>query len=227
MEVKITKTYSTKEFESLNVPIFDEGSLSDMRFPIHLSFNKTYYKLENNRLQAFRILAIAIGRNYKTPTGYCVSNFYLVQKPNQSATWIADYINSNDIIFENKDDWYEYMSGNDKLALKMQYSKSVVLIANDCPNIKRNGYRIMESWAWDKDKKCPKQSYTNIKYILVLENEILFCLSHGIKFPSIESCIAANVDGMIIDDFEEDVFELNIKILPNKQKIRTIQIVEV
>lgn len=226
MELKLSKTYSTTQFEELNMPEFNQDCLCDISFPTHLVFNKTYYKLTDNRLQAFRILAIAIGRFYKTSTGYCISNYFLIQTPNKQPTWKVNYVNSNSIIFEDKDDWYEYMSGNKSLALKMQYSKTLACIASACPNMNKNGYRICESWAWDKDKLCPKKSYTTIKYVLVLENEMLFCLSHEDKYPSMESCIAANVDGMIIDDFEEDVIELNIKILPSKQKIRTIHIVE-
>ena len=81
MELKdftYTLTYSTTPFEKFNVPRFHRMNLPSLRIPLHIEFNKTYYMMMNDKLQAFRIIGISIGQlSNKDVICYFLTNEYV------------------------------------------------------------------------------------------------------------------------------------------------------
>ena len=69
------------------------------QMPSNLKFNKTYYKYENGKLVAFRILAYAV-------VGHVSSTFmklsFLVQLPNQQPKWIERFLTNDTKVFDKQ-----------------------------------------------------------------------------------------------------------------------------
>ena len=69
---------------------------------------------------------------------------------------------------------------------------------------------------------------TIIKYILILKNNIEICLEQEKEcFNTEQECIAHRLNGIVIDDFETDIKEITINILPNKAIKKILQVIEV
>lgn len=196
---------------------FNSDSIMGRRYPSWLIFNKTYYKLTDDKLQAFRVLAMSITKT---------SIAYLIQVPNEEPYWHLDYINVNSIIFDNRNSMYAYIGGNTSVNVNMRISWTMLykLFSNT------NGFNSCSfylSYFLDKDKQI-NRTLTNIKYIVINEDGVMVGLEHkqSYYYTTKEQCIANYFDGFLIEDFAEDIQEIKVRILPSTPKITTLKIVE-
>lgn len=217
--MKTNVTFNQTQFEKLNVPQFCSNYVnSNITLP-NLELGKTYYKLtDEKKLQAFRIIAIAVKTYGKS---------YLIQEPNQPLQWIDSYIKNRDIIFDNHLDIIEYINGRNEL--NKNHHKEWVCLNRQIPTslIYRDG-QFYHTWYINKYDKMPCVKPTIIKYILILKNNIEICLEQEKEcFNTEQECIAHRLNGIVIDDFETDIKEITINILPNKAIKKILQVIEV
>jgi hypothetical protein len=221
MEVKFLSSES--EFVRLGTPKFNSNHIGDLRFPSHLKFNKTYYKLLSNKLIAFRVLAISID-------DFEVS--YLIEMPKQEPRWIKNFIDKNSIILSNRDDYYPYIGGNKSVNVNRfeisDWKRFTKLLYENgaCDNYGN----ILRTWAVLKDSNQVTAIISTIKYIVLNEDGIYINLSMHNGFRTKEECLRHKLDGFIIEDFDDDdtqiEVEIKVSIRPSKQIIRTIHIIE-
>jgi hypothetical protein len=216
-------TYSTTPFEKFNVPSFHRMTLPSLRIPLHIEFNKTYYMMMNDKLQAFRIIGISIAQLNSKDT-IC----YLIQKPNESIKWVADFITTNSVIFENKDDMFEFINGNTRLNVNntnnLKWKEICYLLSN--VYVEELGYKVRFSkgqiyndWYWDNSSQQPKTSLTYISYLFITKGNVQIGLKNCDKhYKSKEDCIKAHFNDYYIDDFEEEPFIIELEVLPNTLK---------
>ena len=234
--MKTNVTFNSQKFETLNVPQLNLTHIKHFKLP-NLKLNTTYYKLKENSLQAFRILAIALNSSmYGT---YQLNRFvsYLVQLPNKEPIWVNNFITENSIVFENYDKYISYMQGDKNV--NVTKSDNWYSSQNHIQELNNYDYRtdtIKSSWCINKNTKQPCAKDTKIKYFLLLENSLEICLKHEEEFyltkgetffNTKEECIAYHLNGFTIDDFAEEVQEISIKVLPNKPTRKTIHVIEV
>lgn len=216
MEVKTTFQNKSLDLFCGDFP-FNNGSIDNRKYPSWLIFNKTYYKLTDDKLQAFRVLAMSITK---------VSIAYLIQVPNEEPYWHLDYIDVNSIIFDNRNNMYSYIGGNESVNVNMPISW--IFLYKLFSNIDGfHTYSFYLSYFLDKDKQI-NRTITNIKYIVINEDGIMVGLEHRqpYYYTTKEQCIANYLDGFLIEDFAEDIQEIKVRILPNTPKITTLKIVE-
>lgn len=215
--MKTNVTFNQTQFEKLNVP---QCSLTyvnnDIMLP-NLELGKTYYKLtDEKKLQAFRIIAIAKKTYGKS---------YLIQEPNQPLRWIDSYINNRDIIFDKHLDIIEYLNGKTEL----NKNKEWVSLKKQIPTslIYRDG-QFFHTWYIDKNSKKPYVKPTRVKYLLILKDSIEVCLEQENEcFNTEEECISNQLNGFVVNDFEQEVQNITINIYPNKLVKKTLHVIEV
>lgn len=110
---KVIFTQNHKQYDNLSVPHFDfkHNWISRYyKFPFGLKFNKTYYKHDDGKLVAFRILAYTICD--VRPNRHTYPMYYLVQLPNQPLQWMVDFITEDTKVYNSADE-YVLSSGTD------------------------------------------------------------------------------------------------------------------
>jgi hypothetical protein len=197
---------------------------------MHIELNKTYYLYKDNSLRTFRILAIS----YKIKRGLNYSfahDTYLVQFPNEEPRWIEKFLSSA-CVFKNKNDIFEYAMGNDNLNIN-KYNKNYWTTLEDLmiknTNLLVNSFGDLETnWKWDSSSQKPRALSTEIRHILYVNDTFHICVEQD-GYLTKEECYKNHFDGLTIEEFVEEPFELNIniKVLPNESKIHTLHFVEV
>ena len=219
METNVT--FNSQKFMELDIPQLNSSDISRNQLP-DLKLNKTYYKLIGaKQLQAFRILAVAL-KSFG-------DNNYLIQLPNQSPQWILNYIKRNDVIFEQNTDFLEYMQGNTRLNINIADNwYSAVNYVCHLKEFDLCTKLFYHSWLMYKETQQPVLTNTLVDYFLILEDKVEICLKHNSKehFSSKEECLSYYLNGFTIDDFAEEVEEIRIKVLPNKQIKKKLQVIE-
>ena len=224
MSKSVNVTFNQQSFYELGVPELDSWSVSDVMLP-NLKLGKTYYKLTRKNIEAFRLIAIAIKSNYAHR-----ELTYLVQTPNNELNWVnKDYINKTSVIFEDYKYYLNYLQGdveyNVNKSDEWYSSKSLLLSAK---SYNENTESFEHSWYIDSFSQAPKKTSTIIKYFLILENSVEICLRHRDgNFNTKEECIAHQLNGFVIDDFEQEVQNITINIYPNKAVKKTLHVIEV
>lgn len=224
MTKSVNVTFNQQSFYELGVPELDTWSVSDVMLP-NLKLEKTYYKLTCKNIEAFRLIAMAIKSNYahKEIT-------YLVQTPNNGLNWFnKDYINERSVIFEDYNHYLNYLQGDVEYNVNKSdewYScKSLLLNAKSYDTEKEY---FKHSWYIDSFSQTPKKTSTIIKYFLILENSVEICLRQREgNFNTKEECIANQLNGFVVNDFEQEVQNITINILPNKAVKKTLHVIEV
>lgn len=224
MSKSVNVTFKQESFDNLGVPELETCSIPNIKIP-NLKLGKTYYKLTRKNLEAFRLIAMAIKRNYAH-----IELTYLVQTPNSNLNWVdKDYINEKSVIFENYKDYIKYLEGNVEYNVNKSdewYNPKTLLLNAESYNEKREYFE--HSWYIDSFSQAPKQTATIIKYFLILENSVEICLmQRDGNFNTKEECIANQLNGVVIDDFEQEVQNITINILPSKAVKKTLHVIEV
>lgn len=230
MEKKVNFIFSDEQFKGLNAPMCRSYSLARcMPYPDRLKFNKTYYRVHNSMLQAFRILAIAFREG---SIGYGEPIYrtnYLVQEPNMAPRWVEDYIGLKSVIFEHRDDMYAHIQGDTSVNLFHDYKFCDAREHLEGHSFYRDD-KIFRLWRMVNGQ--PKTIDRMVKYFLINEDGIYINLNRWSgDYPSREECMRSYLDGFEVDDFEEDEGEsdevnISFDVRPNTQRVRTIRVVE-
>lgn len=212
-------TMDKSVFEKLNVPSFSHVRINLNRggfifIPTQLELNRTYYKFENNKLKAFKVLAYAIDdRETKD-----IRLNYLIQTPNNDVEWKYNFIAPKMSIYESKE---QFISGGGNLVANMGWKDLCCCIDADFS---------------EKVFECingvithPEILNAMIEYALYSENGWSFCIKgrggHKV-FLSYDECLKNAYNGLVCEDFAEDTIKINIEVKVVKPITSVIRIVE-
>ena len=205
-------TTNLNQFEKLKTPRFG-NSLSTILMP-NIELNKTYYRIIDNKIVAFKILAITF-HSVSTVIGSSRYIQVLVQYPNQNPIW--ETIKHRPFIFKSKDEYMEYMvNPSDKYSL--QY-------------IEIDLNKIINEYAyfWE-DNSVVVKHYVDIEYLLYTTNGFVIGLKDmycGKKvYTSKAQCLAENCNKVSFIDFE-DTPKIDIQIEVTKSVTSVLRIMEV
>ena len=212
-------TMDKSVFEKLNVPSFSYVRInlnksSCIFIPTKLELNRTYYKFEDNKLKAFKVLAYAIDDREMSD----IRLNYLIQTPNSNVEWKYNFITPKMSIYESKE---QFISGGGNVVANMEWRELCSCINADfsekvfeCINgvIAHSGMH-----------------HAMIKYALYSENGWSFCLkengNHKV-FLSYDECLKNAYNGLVCEDFAEDTIKINIEVKVVKPITSVIKIVE-
>lgn len=222
MEIIFTK--SSELISSFNCPIINSDLLYKFIYPHWLELNKTYYRLQNTNLTAFRVLGISF-------TYYQHSYFtsYLVQTPNNEPQWMFDFITPSSVVLSNKDDMFSYFDDKSINLNKPNWQTLSRLIYSLNSDLYDNGscYFIRNCWTWNKNKRAPERVKSGFNKVLLTKNSLIIQVELNDKqFLTKEECIANQLNDFVVNDFIEEPYDIALNVLPNKGITRTFHIVE-
>lgn len=179
----------------------------------NLDFGRTYYIFYNNNLIAFKIHAFSL-----------VKELFLVQMPN-CFKWLNL---KNYRLFNTKEEYFLYL---ECMCNPIKIETTIIDISK-FPYFKirwsgasmelRNGYK------WDKGHGKPFCDLSYVYDILLVESG--FVIYYKLRencFNTYEECVKHNLDGMVIEDFEEEIPTITITFkTETKPKIHTLRFIE-
>lgn len=225
--MKTTITQTLSHFGNFSIPKCSFNYiLSSVKFPSEIEFNQTYYKYENDKLIAFRVLAYAAINSISSENGVALS--YLVQFPNRQPKWMVKFLTQSSKIFDSKEDFLAYQvsgRGNVNLGWECCYT-----IFSDLAYAAVIGLKG-KVWMWD-DTTCRPVNRYDVMFdrFLVCEDGTFInvpkTLNNTKYYLSAQECIKDSLDGMEIVEFAEEPYEIKINILPSKEQIHTLRFME-
>lgn len=216
----INVTFDTRMFEQIGTPEMNKNYVWGGESLPNIEYNKVYYRLDGNKLIAFKVLASALNNGH---------NFvHLVQEVGKSPMWSKYFNVDNKIIFENVDDVFRHAETGVG-GINVFEGKSIKHIIpvgyiNSDENIK---FKKTYYWCNHTNKVCMR--HTDIKYVLINGDGIFFGLSlRDGEFTSKADVIKSRFDGLEIMYFPPTDFDINIKVevSPSKPIVRTLTITE-
>jgi hypothetical protein len=192
-----------------NLPRTNKIDAITMSYISNIEFNKTYYKLVNNKLIAFRILAMA-----KIEDKWS----YLVQIPNKPLEWVKDFLTICSIIFENKEDFLVYLQTNEK-TFNLEESNLMYDLHNVYKYLNWTKTYLL-GWEYKNDKFEPH--CLPIDCLLIINNQV-YVYTNTPYAINREDCFKSIIESVTIEDFAEDVIE--IQVLPNTGKTYTMKVI--
>ena len=222
---------SLSVFDSINTPscFYDSIGMS-FQMPSNLKFNKTYYKYENGKLVAFRILAYAV-------VGHVSSTFiglsFLVQLPNQQPKWVERFLTNDTKVFDSKEMFIAYQS-NSKYCVNLDW----VGCSNIYPQLAYAAVIGLRGkvFNWSDSQSCVVRTYSPLfeRFMVCEEGTFIYvpkarqCFNNTIEkyYLSAQDCVKDRLNGMKIVEFEEEPYSIKINVLPNTQKVHTLRFVE-
>ena len=197
-------------------------------YPKSIVCNRTYYKYYDdiNKIVAIRILAFSMNDN-----GVLCC---LVQEPNEQPRWIANFITPKSIVFEHRNDFFEFANGNTKLNIVGNvgdWQHIMQPLVNYGYNQNKHlfsGSRLYASYIWDNKDCQVKNIYSKVKYIFFTNDVMYICLSHQEgSYSTKEECLAKRFNDLIIEDFADEPINIKLTLLPNTPKVSVIKILEI
>lgn len=224
--MNITLTINSPQFEEIGAPICNDldsyipcGTL----IPTNIQINKTYYKIKDGKLTAFRILAYSLA-GYRGNVSY--ERTYkinaLVQYPNSEPMWIKDFINLNSKFYLSKDAYIE-SAGNSHIRIEWkriadlfpQYAYAAVIGFKNFVFTKWNG--IVGTTDRFRIKNFIRTQDGFFANLIAYKYERIYL--------SKEECIYKELNNLQVDEFADDEPNtFNITIRPNAPKYTTIRI---
>lgn len=243
-----TITNDVKVFEQMNVPTYGATELKCFRIPTNLVFGKTYYQERNGKLVAFKIYAYAMARNEKNPHIVYVRKHkdtpfediaYYVQYANTELRWECGTIDN--VCFESKEDYFNHINNLGNYSVDWGWSnmyKHITKVNGLVMGTYFNNescFEIKGRYMWDTFLNKPKTANCYIEYVLVSNDGVIFCVSynkdysgkHCDGFGTYEECVNNHINGMVVEDFEECSFNLNIEVKVVQPITSVIRVVEV
>ncbi len=210
---KFIVTTNLNQFEELKAPRYGENSLDVILMP-NIELNKTYYRIIDNKIVAFKILAITFHREWNGMSGYRYIQA-LVQYPNQNPIW--EKIECKPFIFKSKDEYMEYMV-NPSNEYRLQYTEI---------NLKNIINEYVYFW---EDNSVVGKKYVDTEYLLYTTNGFVI----GVKdmycgkkvYTSKAQCLEENCNKVSFIDFE-DTQKIDIQIEVTKSVTSVLRILEV
>lgn len=194
------------------------------KIPSGFEFNKVYYKVRGKTLQGFKIRMCILNR--KDKGNYPI--YYLVEYPNGSLEWEKDFLDSNTLLFEEPNDFFDYLNGFEEVTIRVKIL-GLHFFSN---RLGSDDYlRFTKTWFWSSKDEKPMKKYSNIKFILLNEQgliPILRASSTLNEYSSQEECMKEKMNGFTIEEFPQSEFSFNIKIEVKKKEpiVRTLKFME-
>ena len=123
---------------------------------------------------------------------------------------------------------FEFINGNTRLNVNntnnLNWKEICYFLSN--VYVEKLGYKVCirqgtihNDWYWDNSSQQPKTSLTYITYLFITKGNVQIGLTSCDKhYKSKEECIKAHFNDYYIDDFEEEPFSIELKVLPNTLK---------
>lgn len=202
-------------FKNNNLRHFSNATFIPMGF----KFNKVYYYQENDTMISFKILCCCF--HSKSENWY-----FLVQFPNGETKWINEFLDDK-YFFESVDEYFDYLNGNNRLALEIKLTRLYVI--NGTENEYNKHFVNQHTWVWNDGLSKPCTKETLISYIIYNENGI-FLVMDKVKdeFFTKEECLKSRLNNMKIVEFNDNP-SISISISIEKRSepiIRTLQFIE-
>lgn len=194
---------------------FNSNTWKDIySYPI-LNFNKVYYKLIDDKLTAFKIKMCIFNKS-------AIYNWtFVVEFPNGEIKYINDFLVRNDIVFNSKEDFFNYLQGN-KCGFR-------ILTERENNSIIGNTISFYNTYVWDNKSQKPKPIRTPILGVILNENGFNYILEN-VKgaFRSAEECLKHKLNGLVIEEFpqETNINSLFIQTTSITPLIRTLTFIE-
>lgn len=246
--MKVHFTTDPTIFLDLDVLPLQKWTLSDKKIPTNIEFGKVYYRMRDNKLVAFKILAMSIvkGDMVKTMSDQQKSESntpfvaYLVQYADSAlCEWVKHILSAP--IFTSKEHYIAYANGcADEFGLEYVYLSEYL---KNTPNTKvswdRLGFgadsiELYQTYRWSNgDRALLYQTY--VEKILIVNEGIFIQLNHNKDwegsytrngYPTKDACVKSRLDGLEIVDFESESISLNIQIEITKPSITKLKVVE-
>lgn len=179
-----------------------------------LSFGKVYYMFYVDKLVAFKILAYSVKKS-----------LYLIQTPN-GLKWINI---RNYRIFNTKEEYFLYLENKcSPIVLEIKLIDLLFL-----PHFKQscgNSKYLYNAYKWSQGKGKPIQEMSYVYDILFDGNKfIIYYKLLENCFDSYEECVQHQLNGMMIEEFdnEDDFSTITITFKKEiKPKIHTLRFIE-
>lgn len=187
--------------------------------PIGFKFNKVYYYQENDTLISFKILCCCFHRNSE-------NWYFLVQFPNGETKWINEFLEDK-CFFESVDNYFDYLNGNNSLALEIKLTRLYVI--NNTESEYNKNFVNQHTWIWNEGLSRPCTKETLISYIIYNENGISLVMDKKEdEFFTKEECLKSRLNNMKIVEFNDNP-SISVSISIEKKSepiIRTLHFIE-
>ena len=194
--------------------VYGNLSFEDNSIIKNLDFGKTYYMFFKDKLVAFKIRAFSV-----------IKDKYFIQTPN-NVMWVNL---RNYRLFNTKEEYFLYLEGK---CNPIVLETTLIDLCN-IPTIVNRWNHSMElrnCYKWDKGLGKPIKNTSYLYDVLFVGNGfvIYYELFEG-SFDTYEQCVKANLNGMNVEDFDEEdgipTFTITIKA-EIKPKIHTLRFIE-
>ena len=213
--MKPTTTFDLSLFRTLNAPTFGTFAVKTrFTFPIGDIFNKTFYKVHDDKIKAFKVLAWALGENHTI--------HYLIQFPNEVPQWIANFMYNG--VFSSVENLINGKSlGSNEI-------KRYNVFYELPPALEDDSVRFQNSFYINKQDSLVYQTSSVIRYILGTDKGVFIGLQHSSHEHkcSREEVIASTYNNMDVIEFAEPTtIEIKIEVMPQKEFVaRKLKLVQ-
>ena len=223
--IKITQ--NTEFFDNLNAPSCELSHIScSVTFPTRLCMGKIYYRMYDNKLTAFKILAYAVYSTFVYHERKGVS--YLVQFPGEEPKWIENFLIENTRIFENEGDFLTHQI-NGKGSVNLHWLSNIHLREITCGSaISLEG----KCYTWNEIRNMPFSDFRpKVLRFMVIDDTLYICVdttcSYGKVYLSKEECVADKLNNLEIVKFgNEPTIEVKINVVPERKVVHTLRFIE-
>lgn len=212
--MKPTTTFDLSLFTTLNAPTFGNFAVKTHRtYPIGDIFNKTFYKVHDDKIKAFKVLAWALREDYTI--------YYLIQFPNEVPQWIANFMCNG--VFSSVENLIngKSLGSNEIKRFNAFY---------EMPVGEDDSVRFNNSFYMNKRDSLVYQTSSAIRYILGTDNGVFIGLQHSSLEHkcSREEVIASTYNNMDVIEFAEPpTIEIKIEVIPQKEfVVRKLKLVQ-
>lgn len=186
-----------------------------IRVITNLEFNKVYYMIYENKLVAFKLIAISV-----------IMGGYLVETP-----FGVKLVGLRGIkVFYTKAEYFKYLENQcEPIIFDLITPQLLKLPSFSKHRVYEYKVVLNNSYKWDKYSGKPMQQTSKIFDVLYTENGFIvyYKLYDDKSYKTYQECLQANLDGMEICDFGEEETTITIEVKTEvKPKIHTLRFIE-
>ena len=201
-------------------------NVDSMKYPSGLEFGKKYYKVCNKKLIAFKVIAIT----FKLYRSYYTCAYY-TQYNSGEPVWEFGHELFNVPIFTSKEHYLNYVNGYNNAVQPVDLGfQSICKILN----FSSKELSFKKTYIMSKYTQKPELKESYIKHVLFTNEGMFVCLSHQFSrygnqyngYDNYNDCMANYLNGMVVEDFEDEIYNINIEVNVFKPSTSVIKIVE-
>lgn len=222
-----------RPFLKLNLTPIDSFSIrvDGMEYPSSLEFGKKYYKVCNKKLIAFKVIASTMKLYMPTYGGSYYTTAYYTQYNSGEPVWEFKHELFNVPIFTSKEHYLNYVNDYNNAVQPVDFKfQSICKILN----LNKKDLSFKQTYIVLKDTQKPTPIESYIKHILFTNEGMFVCLSHQFSrygnqyngYDNYNDCMANYLNGMAVEDFEDETYNINIELNVLKPSTSVIKIVE-